>query len=64
MRCTIKDYTTGATGGAGTAYPSFLVDRCLSFFIWPLYCPSFDFTASECPFGIYKLFFSNDCFLM
>jgi hypothetical protein len=35
------------------------LDRCLSFFCWPLYCR---LTASDCPFGIFKLFLNSMAF--
>ena len=35
------------------------VDRCMSFFFWPLRCLSPRFTDSDYPLGIFKLFFDS-----
>jgi len=64
-----RSKTTGVISEAGTAYPSrapeftpffvgfvlCFVDHCLSFFVWPLYCLSFDLRPLIIRFGIFKL---------
>ena len=57
-------YPSGAPGVRVARSLVFCVMFCISsfvlfhFFFWPFYCLSFfDFTASDYPFGIFKLFF-------